>query len=698
MPEVDVQSQEIHHQDQHSEVFNPPAHISERAWVKSYNEYKNNYDASMDEQFYAGIAREFHWEKPFTQILDYNFSRKKGRVFVEWFKDGTTNVAYNCLDRNLNANRGDKIAFFYEGNEPTETNSITYKQLHEQVVDFSSVLRNMGVRRGHCVAIYMPMVVEIVVAMLACARIGAIHSVVFGGFSAESLANRILDSQARVLITTDGVFRGPKPVELKKCCDDACRIVNQQLTAGYNGIEKMVVYQRLGAEHLKLKEWVDGRDIWWHDAIKQIDRTIAPPAVEWMNAEDPLFMLYTSGSTGKPKGLVHTTGGYMVTAATTFKYVFDYHDQDIYFCTADCGWITGHTYLCYGPLLNGATSVLFEGIPTYPDESRCWRMIDRYNVTQFYTAPTAIRALMRFGDDKVTQTSTRNTLRILGSVGEPINPEAWMWYHRVVGNSNCAIVDTYWQTETGGIMITSQPGAVPTKPGSASVPFYGVVPAVMRKKSDQSEDLVLDNTDEQFKQDEFYEESQVEAEGYLVIKRPWPGLARTIYGDHGRYEETYFSMFDGYYATGDGCRRDKDGYYWLTGRIDDVLNVSGHRIGTAEVESALVGHKSIAEAAVVPMPHEIKGQGIYAYVTTKEGIVGDEALRAQLKSTVRVALGPIATPDVIHFTPSLPKTRSGKIMRRILRKIAEGLDSVSQLGDVSTLADPSVVDMLLKNK
>jgi acetyl-CoA synthetase len=520
---------------------------------------------------------------------------------------------------------------------------------------------------------------------------------VFGGFSAESLANRIIDSESKVLVTADGVFRGNKMVELKKCCDDAIELVKKETSKDI--IETVIVYKRLGQDTCKVA-WDEKRDHWWNELVDKIDRTkpLSGETIEWVDSEHPLFMLYTSGSTGKPKGVVHTTGGYMVTAATTFKYVFDYHPQDIYFCTADCGWITGHSYLCYGPLLNAATSVLFEGIPTYPTESRCWEIIDKYSVTQFYTAPTAIRALMRFGEDKVTKTS-RKSLRILGSVGEPINPEAWLWYHRVVGNENCAIVDTYWQTETGGIMITPQPGAIATKPGSATKPFFGVVPAVVCKQGEhkKGEDLTVEEGE---KIEGYYEEQTVETEGYLVMKKPWPGIARTVYGDHQRYEETYFAMFDGYYVTGDGCRRDKDGYYWLTGRIDDVLNVSGHRLGTAEVESALVGHKSVAESAVVPMPHDIKGQGIYAFVTLKDGVEATEKLRGELKVAVRTHLGPIATPDVIHWAPALPKTRSGKIMRRILRKIAEGLDhaGIGQLGDISTLADPTVIDTLLSNK
>jgi acetyl-CoA synthetase len=692
------QKDELHHQDEHATLFQPPKHVADQAHVKNLDEYKKTYADSLDDEYWANTAREFYWEKPFTNILDYNFSRKKGRVFVEWFKDGLTNVAYNCLDKHLQNNLGSKIAFYYEGNEPNEHKSVTFQQLHDQVVDFATILRDFGVKRGDRVAIYMPMVVEIVVTMLACARIGATHSVVFGGFSAESLSNRIIDSECRVLITSDGVFRGNKMIDLKKCCDQACEMVEKE--TGKKLVETVIVHQRLGPEHVKLN-WHDGRDHWWHDLVNKLDRTkpLSGAQVEWMGAEDPLFMLYTSGSTGKPKGVVHTTGGYMVTAATTFKYVFDYHADDIYFCTADCGWITGHSYLCYGPLLNAATSVLFEGIPTYPTESRCWQIIDKYNVTQFYTAPTAIRALMRFGEDKVTKTSSRKSLRILGSVGEPINPEAWMWYHRVVGNQSCSIVDTYWQTETGGIMITPLPGVTPTKPGSATLPFFGVLPAVVCKQGDQkqNDDLILE-PDEKIQG--YYEDNNTETEGYLVIRKPWPGIARTVYGDHTRYEETYFGMFDGYYVTGDGCRRDKDGYYWLTGRIDDVLNVSGHRLGTAEVESALVGHKSIAEAAVVPMHHDIKGQGIYAFVTVKEGVETNEKLRTELKNAVRNALGPIATPDVIHWAPALPKTRSGKIMRRILRKIAEGTDhsTLSQLGDVSTLADSGVIETLLNNR
>jgi acetyl-CoA synthetase len=623
--------------------------------------------------------KNFYWKTKFDsdRVLRYNFSKKKGPVFVEWFKGGTTNVSFNCLDRFL-PERKNQIAFYCEGNDAEEKSEITYGQLHEQVVKFSSILRKYGVKKGDTVAIYMPIIPEIIVAMLACSRIGAVHSVIFAGFSSESVRDRLLDSHTRILITANGTKRGSKLVDLKSTCDTACDHVTKNSTAYYKGVEHVIVYQRLDPKSLKTK-WVPNRDKWWHE-LMEIEK-YPKDHIEWVDAEHPLFMLYTSGSTGKPKGVIHTTGGYMVYAGTTFKYVFDYHDRDIYFCTADCGWITGHTYLCYGPLLQNATSVLFEGIPTYPNVSRFWEMVDRYKVTQFYTAPTAIRSLMAHGDEPVTSKSKRTTLRVLGSAGEPINPVSWQWYFDVVGNKQAAVVDTYWQTETGGIIITPLPGAISTKPGSATLPFFGVQPVVI-KQQDEKHYSVADDT---------------ETEGLLAIKSPWPGMARTIYNDHKRYEETYFGMFDGYYFTGDGCRRDKDGYYWLTGRVDDVLNVSGHRLGTAEIENALVAHPSIAEASVVPMHHDIKGEGIYAYVTPKKDIKPDEKLRTELRENVRNTVGPIATPDVIQFAPSLPKTRSGKIIRRVLRKIAAG-EKKEALGDMSTVADPSVIDSLIKER
>jgi acetyl-CoA synthetase len=566
----------------------------------------------------------------------------------------------------VEAGKGDTVAFYWEGNDEGDDLVWTFSMLKTEVCKFANVLKSLGVQKGDRVALYLPMIVELPVALLACARIGAVHSVVFSGFSAEALANRLLDSKANILISADGVLRGNKPVLLKQAADEAmdlCERAGMQI--------KHIVYKRLGDKiplHINPK-----RDLWYHELVEKASEDCP---VEWMDSEDPLFMLYTSGSTGKPKGVLHTTGGYMVYAATTYKYIFDYHPGDIYFCTADLGWITGHSYILYGPLCNGASSVLFEGIPTWPDAGRYWAIVEKYKVTQFYTAPTAIRALMRLGEGPVKK-HKRDSLRILGSVGEPINPEAWLWYHRVIGESRCAIVDTWWQTETGGIMITPLPGATPTKPGSATKPFFGVQPAVLS---------------------EIGMEQDGPCSGYLVLKRPWPGIMRTVYGDHARFEQTYFSMFPGYYLSSDGCKRDEDGYYWLTGRIDDVMNVSGHRIGTAEVESALVSHPAVAEAAVVPCPHEIKGEGIYAYVTLRENFEYSPKLRQQLLLHVRKVLGPIATPDHVHWAPGLPKTRSGKIMRRILRKITLNQTSPEDLGDISTLADPGVVEMLIELK
>jgi acetyl-CoA synthetase len=619
--------------------------------------HEEMYRRSVDdpEGFWAEQADRFvSWYKPWDQVLDWDFKIGK----IRWFDGAKLNVCYNCIDRHLEK-RGDQVAIIWEGDDPGIDSRITYRELYQQVCTFANVLKARGVKKGDRVCIYMPMIPEAAYAMLACARIGAIHSVVFGGFSPESIKDRILDSDCRVVITTDEGVRGGKTIPMKNNADKAL--------ASCPDVNTVVVIKHTGGDI----DWHSDRDVWLHEMAETVDANCEP---EPMDAEDPLFILYTSGSTGKPKGVLHTSGGYLLYAAITHKYVFDYQDGENYWCTADVGWITGHTYILYGPLANGATTLMFEGIPTYPDAARFWQVCDKHKVTTFYTAPTAIRALMREGDEPVKRTG-RQTLRLLGTVGEPINPEAWEWYHRVVGDERCPIVDTWWQTETGGHMITGLPGAVPMKPGSASLPFFGVVPALV-----DNEGKLLEG----------------EAEGNLVITRTWPGQMRTVYGDHQRFIDTYFSTYPGMYFTGDGARRDKDGYYWITGRVDDVLNVSGHRLGTAELESALVLHKDVAEAAVVGYPHDIKGQGIYAYVTLIKGVDASDALKTELIKMVRNEIGPIATIDVIQWAPGLPKTRSGKIMRRILRKIAA--NDVSNLGDTSTLADPSVVDHLRDNR
>ncbi len=579
---------------------------------------------------------------------------------IRWFEDGTLNLAANCLDRHL-AERGDQTAIIWEGDDPNQSKTVTYKQLHHDVCQFANVLKSLGVKKGDVVAIYMPMVPEAAVAMLACARIGAVHSVIFGGFSPDAVAGRIIDSHSKLVITADEGIRAGRAIPLKKNVDEALK--NPAITS----IKNVVVFQRTG----NASYWEDGRDVWWHDLIKEASADCPP---EEMNAEDPLFILYTSGSTGKPKGVVHTTGGYLVYAALTFKYVFDYHPGDIYWCTADVGWVTGHSYLLYGPLACGAITLMFEGVPNYPGVNRLSQVVDKHKVNILYTAPTAIRALMAEGD-KAIEGTKRDSLRIMGSVGEPINPEAWEWYYNKIGNSKCPIVDTWWQTETGGFMITPLPGATELKAGSATRPFFGVQPALVDNLGNPQEGV---------------------AEGNLVITDSWPGQARTLFGDHERFEQTYFSTFKGMYFSGDGARRDEDGYYWITGRVDDVLNVSGHRLGTAEIESALVAHPKIAEAAVVGVPHNIKGQAIYAYITLNHGEEPTPELYTEVRNWVRKEIGPLATPDILHWTDSLPKTRSGKIMRRILRKIATG--DTSNLGDTSTLADPSVVEKLLEEK
>ena len=634
-----------------------PAEWQSRAWIDE-QKYKSMYKRSVEDPngFWGEHGKRLDWIKPYTKVKNSTFAVPD--VSIKWYEDGTLNVAANCIDRHL-ARRGNQIAIIWEGDDPTQSETITYTQLHERVSKFANVLLANGVKKGDRVTIYLPMIPEAAYAMLACARIGAVHSVVFGGFSPDSLQNRVDGADSKLIITADEGLRGGKTVPLKKNCDEALKTCK--------GGEKVLVVRRTGNP----VPWTPGRDMWLHEELVKVSPDCPP--VE-MNAEDPLFILYTSGSTGKPKGVLHTSGGYLVYASMTHQYVFDYHDGDVYWCTADVGWVTGHSYIVYGPLANGGTTLMFEGIPNYPTASRFWHVIDKWKVNIFYTAPTAIRALMGLGDDWVKRTS-RKSLRLLGSVGEPINPEAWEWYHRVVGDDRCPIVDTWWQTETGGIMITPLPGATKTKPGSATLPFFGVTPALVDDKG-----TVLEG----------------EASGNLVITDSWPGMMRSVYGDHKRFVETYFSTYKGTYFTGDGCRRDADGYYWITGRVDDVLNVSGHRLGTAEVESALVSHPKVAEAAVVGYPHDLKGQGIYCYVTLNSGEPATEELRKELAAHVRKIIGPTATPDLIQFSPGLPKTRSGKIMRRILRKIAE--DDFSNLGDTSTLAEPAVVDDLVTNR
>jgi len=637
-------------------IYPVPENIAARAHITE-DDYFRLYQQSIEDPagFWAEHASEFlDWTKPWDNVLDWDY--KKGHI--RWFEGARLNVSVNCIDRHL-ASRGDQTAIIWEGDDPSVDKKITYNELHRQVCKLANVLKSRGVKKGDRVCIYMPMIPEAAYAMLACTRIGAIHSVVFGGFSPEALKDRILDSDCQVVITADEGLRGSKSVALKANTDQA--------VAHCPNVHTVLTVRRTGGNI----DWNKQHDVWYHELMDTADEDC--PAEE-MDAEDPLFILYTSGSTGKPKGVLHTTGGYLLYAAMTTKYTFDLHDGDIFWCSADVGWVTGHSYTVYGPLAIGGTTLMFEGIPTWPDASRFWQAVDKHQVNVFYTAPTAIRALMREGDEPVKKTS-RASLRILGTVGEPINPEAWEWYYRVVGDNRCPIVDTWWQTETGGHMITPLPGATPLKPGSASRPFFGVVPGIM----DADGKLI-----------------EGEAEGALVMCHPWPGQMRTLYGDHPRFIDTYFSTYPGYYFTGDGAKRDADGYYWITGRMDDVLNVSGHRMGTAEVESALVLHKAVAEAAVVGFPHDIKGQGIYAYVTLVKGVQATEELRKELVQQVRKEIGPIASPDVIQWAPGLPKTRSGKIMRRILRKIAA--NELDNLGDTSTLADPAVVDDLIANR
>ncbi len=638
-------------------IYPVPQQWAEGALIDAEG-YQTMYRRSVEdpEGFWGEAAQRLDWIKSFTRVKDTSFD--EADFGIAWFSDGTLNISANALDRHL-AERGDTVAILWEADDPAEPHrAITYRQLHADVCRFANLLKAQGIGRGDRVTLYLPMVPEAAVAMLACARIGAIHSIVFAGFSPDALAGRIRDCDSRIVLTADEGLRGGKRIPLKANVDAA---LNQCI-----GVERVIMLRRTGAD----VPMVEGRDIDWAEAESQS----AECAPAEMSAEDPLFILYTSGSTGKPKGVLHTTGGYAVWTAMTHEYVFDYRPGQIYWCAADIGWVTGHSYVVYGPLMNGATSVMFEGVPNWPDPSRFWQVVDKFKVEIFYGAPTALRALMREGDDWVTKTD-RSSLRLLGSVGEPINPEAWSWYHRVVGEGRCPIVDTWWQTETGGAMITPLPGATALKPGSATKPFFGVQPALLDTDGKEIEGA---------------------GDGCLVIKDSWPGQMRTVWGDHDRFFQTYFTTFKGVYFTGDGCRRDEDGYYWITGRIDDVINVSGHRMGPAEIESALVAHHKVAEAAVVGMPHDIKGQGIYAFVTTNAEVTPDAALRAELIKWVRQEIGPIATPDVIQFAPALPKTRSGKIMRRILRKIGE--NDVGNLGDTSTLADPSVVDHLLENR
>jgi len=638
------------------QVFPVSPEAAKRALIDD-KKYQEMYARSVRDNagFWGEVGKRVDWIRPYSEVKDVDFT---GDVRIRWYHDGTLNVSANCLDRHL-ATRGNQTAIIWEGDDPTESKHITYAEVHEQVCRMANVLKALGARRGDRITIYMPMIPETAFAMLACARIGAIHSVVFGGFSPDSLAGRIQDCDSNIVITADEGLRGGKKVPLKTNVDAALKICPS--------IKKCLVVRRTGDK----VDWVQGRDHWWHEEAPKVSAYCTPAE---MNAEDPLFILYTSGSTGKPKGVLHTTGGYLVYAAMTHQYVFDYHEGEIYWCTADVGWVTGHSYIVYGPLANGAISLMFEGVPNYPDASRFWQVCDKHKVNIFYTAPTAIRALMREGEAPVEKCEL-DSLRLLGTVGEPINPEAWLWYHRVVGKHRCPIVDTWWQTETGGILISPLPGATALKPGSATKPLFGIIPEIV-----DGDGKVLEGP----------------CQGNLCIADSWPGQTRTVYGDHKRFAETYFRTYPGKYFTGDGCRRDEDGYYWITGRVDDVLNVSGHRMGTAEVESALVAHAKVAEAAVVGYPHDIKGQGIYAYVTLKLGVEPDEDLRKELVQWVRKEIGPIAQPDLLQWAPGLPKTRSGKIMRRILRKIAE--NDYSNLGDTSTLADPTVVQSLVDNR
>ncbi|MBN1383183.1 MAG: acetate--CoA ligase [Deltaproteobacteria bacterium] len=646
------------------EVYPVPEKIKNMAYISGKEAYEKLYKRSIEdpEGFWAEIAEEYvEWFKKWDKVEDYNFDMRKGPIYIKYFEGGKLNVSYNCLDKQLKT-RANKVAIQWEGNEPGEEKAYTYAELHKEVCKFANVLKASGIKKGDRVCLYMPMVPELAISMLACTRIGAIHSIVFGGFSSDALRDRIQDSEAKLLVVCDGTFRGDKAVPQKASADAALKECPS--------VGKVIVVNRVGD---KIKcAWNEGKDFWWHEEMAKAGDQCEP---EWMDAEDPLFILYTSGSTGQPKGVMHTTGGYLVYVAYTHKMIFDYKEDEVYWCTADIGWVTGHSYIVYGPLCNGATSVMFEGVPNYPDMSRFWKIVEKYKVNIFYTAPTAIRAIAKEGDEW-TKKADISSLRILGTVGEPINPEAWNWYYNIIGRGECPIVDTWWQTETGGILITPLPGAIDIKPGMATVPFPGVWPVLLN--------------------DEGKEITETVASGALCMKKPWPGLMRGVYGDPKRFQETYFEQFPGYYVAGDGARRDKDSYYQITGRIDDVINVSGHRMGTAEVESALVAHAAVAEAAVVGYPHDIKGQSIYAYVTLKTGVEKTDALKKELVAHVRTLIGPIATPEKIQWADALPKTRSGKIMRRILKRVAA--NDIGDLGDTSTLADPSVVDDIVKNR
>ena len=640
-----------------SSLYKPSSNIIEKSHV-NHETYEKMYEESINDPslFWKKHGKRIDWIKPYSKVSDVSYNKED--LHIKWFEDGKLNASFNCLDRHLKS-KGNSVAIIWEGDDPSESKKITYNELYKDVCKFANVLKKAGAKKGDRITIYMPMIPEATIAMLACTRIGAIHSVVFGGFSPDALAGRIEDCNSSIIITADEGIRGGKKIPLKSNTDEAISKATMCKTT--------IVVKRTGGDI----NWIDGQDIWYHEEMALASPDCLPTE---MNAEDPMFILYTSGSTGKPKGVLHTTGGYMVYASMTHHYVFDYQENEIYWCTADVGWVTGHSYIVYGPLSNGATTLMFEGVPNYPTVSRFWEIVDKHKVNIFYTAPTAIRALMAEGDEPVKKTN-RSSLRILGSVGEPINPEAWNWYNNVVGDGKCPIVDTWWQTETGGILITPLPGAIPTKPGSATKPFFGIKP------------VLVDNANN---------ELEGSSEGNLCINMSWPGQMRTVYGDHQRFIDTYFSTFPGRYFSGDGCKRDEDGYYWITGRVDDVINVSGHRMGTAEVESALVAHNDVAEAAVVGYPHDIKGQGIYAYVTLNIGVAASDELLVELKNWVRKEIGPIASPDLIQFAPGLPKTRSGKIMRRILRKIAA--NEHKDLGDVSTLADPLVVQNLVENR
>jgi len=679
------------HCDDAEQKWEPKDRIKKEAYLSSMDEYDAMYRESVEEpeKFWTKIAAEFHWrQSPSNEsgsFLKYNFDHTKGPVSIKWMEGGVTNVCYNAIDRHIENGIGDNVAFYWEGNDPNDVDSVTFIDMKRRVCQLANALKARGIVKGDRVAVYMPMILELPIALLACARIGAIHSVVFGGYSAKALASRIMDGGCKLVLTADGSFRGTKLIELKTIVDQALDICAASDDAAVGSVSCCIVVKHLGCKDESQSggdsppakrpyrqvacPMKDGRDVWWHEAV---DSCPAECEVEWTDAETPLFMLYTSGSTGKPKGVLHTTAGYMIYAATTFKYVFDSHKDDVYFCTADVGWITGHSYLVYGPLLNGTTGIVFEGLPSYPDDGRFWEICAKHRVTKFYTAPTAIRSLMKKGEDWVTKHDL-SSLKILGSVGEPINPEAWLWYYRVVGRSNCSIVDTFWQTETGGHVLTPLPGATPMKPGSATFPFFGVVPTLLNESG---------------------EEIRGEGEGYLVFRQPWPGIMRTVYGNHDRFETTYFKKFPGFYCTGDGARRDKDGYLWVTGRIDDMMNCSGHLMSTAEMESALIEHPAVAESAVVSKPHAVKGECAYVFVTLRDGHDFNDALCAQLIQKIRTKIAPFAQPDVIQNAPALPKTRSGKIMRRVLRKIAMG--ERDGLGDISTMADESVIDQLFE--